>query len=148
MNSAPAKAQNPKQENITNTHKNLSIYYSHPIKTYNTDREKRAIAMLKKRFPNGTIVNPKKYHLSGMKGYLQLEAQCSIFAYHRALNRHITKGVALERLLAFMIGMPIYKIGSKITKENISVISYPEGLLSDHDYTLASEITTSSEGLK
>lgn len=140
MNSAPAKAQNPKQENITTTHKNLSIYYSHPIQTYNTNRELRSIEILQKRFPNHDLVNPKFYRYQNMEGYLQLEAQCSIFAYHRALNRHITKGVALERLLAFMIGIPIYRIGSRITRENIHVISYPEGLLSDHDYAIVNQI--------
>ena len=140
MNSAPIKIQNPQHSDITVSNKKLSIYYSHPIKTYGTDRESRAILLLKQRFPNHAIINPKDYRFQGMQGYLKLEAQCSIFAYHNALNGQITKGVALERLLAFLMGIPIYKIGSQARNENPHVITYPVSLLSDHDYAMAYKI--------
>ena len=140
MNSAPVKIQNPQHSDISVSNKNLSIYYSHPIKTYGTDRESRAISLLKQRFPNHAIINPKDYRFQGMQGYLKLEAQCNIFAYHNALNGHITKGVALERWLAFLMGIPIYKIGSQVRNENPHVITYPVSLLSDHDHAMAYKI--------
>lgn len=140
MNSASAETQNPKQNNIADTHKKLLIYYSHPIKTYGTAKEIRSLKLLEYKFSKFTIINPKDYRFTGMREYLELEAQCSIFAYHNSLNGRITKGVALERLLAFMIGIPIYRIGSRITKESIHVISYSEGILSDHDYAMVNQI--------
>jgi hypothetical protein len=147
MNSAPVRMQKTRQSNITATHKNLSIYYSHPIKTYGTDRESRAILLLKQRFPNHAIINPRAYRFEDMRGYLKLEAQCNVFAYHKALNGRFTKGVALERLLAFIMSMPIYKIGSQVRNENPHVITYPSNLLSDLDYDMAFKITDKSEGL-
>lgn len=140
MNSAPIKIQNPQHSDITVSNKNLSVYYSHPIKTYGTDRESRAILLLKQIFPNHAIVNPRAYRFKGMQGYLKLEAQCNVFAYHKALNGRITKGVALERLLAFIMGMPIYRIGSQVRNENLPIITYPSNLLSDLDYAMAYKI--------
>ena len=140
MNSASAETQNPDRNNITDTHKKLLIYYSHPIKTYGTAKEIRSIELLQNKFYKYSIINPNDYRFPGMQGYLELESQCTIFAYHNSLNGRITKGVALERLLAFMIGIPIYRIGLGITRENIHVISYPEGLLSDHDYAMVNQI--------
>ena len=144
MNSVPAKAQNPKHNSITHRNKSLSIYYSHPIKTYNSKQEKHAIELLLKRFHGYVIVNPKNYQFSGMQDYLKLEAKCSIFAYHNDQNGQITKGIALERLFAFIINKPIYRIDSEIKKENSHMISYPAGLLSKHDYAIAYKI---AEGL-
>ncbi len=132
------------QDNITDVHKNLTIYYSHPIKTYNSEQEKQAIELLKKRFRKFTIVNPKDYQFSGMQNYLELESECSIFAYHNDQNGQITKGIALERLFAFIIEIPIYRIDSEIKKENNHIISYPDSLLSDHDYAIAYKV---AEGL-
>ena len=140
MNSAPAKIQNQKQNNITVMHKNMLIYYSHLIGTYNSIREKLSIELLQKKFPKYIIVNPKDYQFSGMQNYLELESECSIFAYHNDQNRQITKGIALEPLFAFIIGIPIYRIDSEIKQENNHMISYPDSLLSDHDYTLAFKI--------
>ena len=41
MSSASVKKLNPNtQSNITDMHNNLTIYYSHPIKTYNSEQEK------------------------------------------------------------------------------------------------------------
>ena len=141
MSSASVNMLNPNcQNNITGVHKNLTIYYSHPIKTYNSEQEKHAIELLQKRFRKFRIVNPKDYRFSGMQDYLELAAKCSILAYHNDQNGQITKGVALERLFAFMLEIPIYKIGSRITKESIHVISYSEGILSDHDYAIINQI--------
>jgi hypothetical protein len=89
-------------------------------------------------------VNPKDYRFSGMQDYLELEAKCNIFAYHNDQNEQITKGIALERLFAFIIGKPIYRIDSEIKKENNHMISYPDGLLSGHDFAIAYKV---SEGL-
>ena len=145
MSSASVKILNSNtQNNITDMHKNLTIYYSHPIKTYNSEQEKQAIELLQKRFRKFTIVNPKDYRFSGMQDYLELEAKCNIFAYHNDQNGQITKGIALERLFAFIIGKPIYRIDSEIKKENNHMISYPDGLLSDHDYAIAHKV---AEGL-
>lgn len=66
MNSVLPKIQNPKQNNITDTHKNLTIYYSHPIRTYNSEQEKHAIELLQKRFSKYTIMNPKDHSLPDM----------------------------------------------------------------------------------
>ena len=140
MISAPAKIQNQKQNNITVMHKNMLIYYSHPIGTYNSIKEKLFIELLQKKFPKYIIVNPKDYQFSGIQNYLELESECSIFAYHNDQNGQITKGIALERLFAFIIGIPIYRIDSEIKQENNHMISYPDSLLSDHDYTLAFKI--------
>ena len=66
MSSASVKILNPNtQNNITDMHKNLTIYYSHPIKTYNSEQEKQAIELLQKRFRKFTIVNSKDYRFSG-----------------------------------------------------------------------------------
>ena len=147
MNSAPAKIQNPKQNNITGKHKKLTLYYSHPILTYNTTQETQSIELLKERFHSYVVVNPKDYQFSGMLDYLQLEANCYIFVYHNDLNGRITKGVALERLFAFIIGKPIYRIDSEIKKENNHMISYSDDLLSDHDYAMVYKMCDTLEGL-
>ena len=145
MSSTSVKILNPNtQGNITDVHKNLTIYDSHPIKTYNSEQEKQAIELLKKRFRKFTIVNPKDYQFSGMQNYLELESECSIFAYNNDQNGQITKGIALERLFAFIIEIPIYRIDSEIKKENNHIISYPDSLLSDHDYAIAYKV---AEGL-
>ena len=58
MSSASVKILNSNtQNNITDVHKNLAIYYSHPIKTYNSEQEKHAIEILPKRFHGYMIVN-------------------------------------------------------------------------------------------
>ena len=139
MNSVLPKIQNPEQNNITDIHKNLTIYYSHPIRTYNSEREKHAIELLQKRFCKFTIVNPKDHSLPDMQRYLELEARCGIFAYH-GMNETITKGVALEKLFAFIIEMPIYRIDSEIKRENNHMISYPESLISKQDVILLYKI--------
>ena len=144
MNSTTAKIQNQKQNNITVVHKNVLIYYSHPIGTYNSIKEKLSIELLQRKFPKYIIVNPKDYQFSGMQNYLELESECSLFAYHNDWNGQITKGIALERLFAFIIEIPIYRIDSEIKKENNHIISYPDSLLSDHDYAIAYKV---AEGL-
>ena len=58
MSSASVNMLNPNcQNNITGVHKNLTIYYSHPIKTCNSEQEKHAIEILPKRFHGYMIVN-------------------------------------------------------------------------------------------
>lgn len=58
MSSASFKILNPNtQSNITDMHKTLTIYYSHPIKTCNSEQEKHAIEILPKRFHGYMIVN-------------------------------------------------------------------------------------------
>ena len=145
MSSASVKILNSNtQNNITDVHKNLAIYYSHPIKTYNSEQEKHAIELLQKRFRKFRIVNPKDHNLPKMQCYLDLEARCGIFAYHGNVNGTITKGVALEKLFAFIIEMPIYRIDSEIKKENAHMISFSTELISDFDYAIAYKV---AEGL-
>lgn len=56
------------------------------------------------------------------------------------MNNIITKGAALEKLLAFIIEMPIYRIDSEIKKENTHIISFSDDLLSDSDYAMVHKI--------
>lgn len=38
-----------------------TIYYAHPMELYNTAEEQNALKLIRKRFLNSKIINPKEY---------------------------------------------------------------------------------------
>jgi len=45
----------------------MKVYYSHSMKTYGTEVEKKEMAIIKREFPNAEIVNPPSFEGNSRK---------------------------------------------------------------------------------
>lgn len=106
------------------------IYFAHPIITYNTLIENRAIQLIQTHFPNAKIVNPAKHHRirhsSTMAPYKLFVKSCVILIY-TDIAGFITSGVAEEIKTAIEAGLDIYHLDwrqGKLTK-----IDKPKGYI-------------------
>jgi hypothetical protein len=87
----------------------VTIYFAHPINTYNTEYESRAIDIIKDKFPNSNIINPgeqlhqdsfKEYVSSSPKEYMgffrDLVNECSVIVYLPFKDGKVGAGVRYE----------------------------------------------------
>jgi hypothetical protein len=90
------------------------IYYAHPKALYGTDAEKRNLKLIRSVFPEGRILNPRRYQYfpysrSIMSHYRDLVDNCDIVVFSR-LRRRVTAGVGKEVNHALRKGLPVYEI--------------------------------------
>jgi hypothetical protein len=100
------------------------IYLAHPIITYNTMIETKAIKIIERYFPDTKILNPAKHqnisHSPSMAIYKLFVESCDILVY-TDIAGFITSGVAEEIEMALEKGIDIYRLDwreGKLTKVN------------------------------
>jgi hypothetical protein len=92
----------------------MRVFYSHPIKLYGTDAERRAIALIGKRFAGYEIVDPSADE-SARAGereteyYLGLVDSCDCLVFSRHFG-YVTRGVKPEVEHALSKGKPVYEL--------------------------------------
>jgi hypothetical protein len=93
------------------------IYYAHCICIYDTEQEKRDIAIIKRLFPNVEILNPNNpevpehYKRKGMEYFRELiQEKCSILIFRALPNGRIPAGVAKEIEYAKEYNIPVIEL--------------------------------------
>jgi hypothetical protein len=92
----------------------MRVFYSHPIKLYGTDSERRAIALIGKRFPGYEVVDPSADRSARgeereTEYYLGLVDSCDCLVFSRLFG-YVTEGVRPEVEHAISKGMPVYEL--------------------------------------
>lgn len=88
---------------------NPIIYYAHPMGFYGSKLEKKTIELIKKRYPNGTIINPglDEYQGYPMNYYEGLAGNSDLVVSQPYDEKMIGAGVAVEILSAQYSGVPV-----------------------------------------
>ena len=92
----------------------MRVFYSHPMKLYGTDAERREIALIEKRFAGCEIVDPSAHQSTTEPGretefYLGLVDSCDFLVFSR-LYGYVTEGVRPEVDRALSNGKPVYEL--------------------------------------
>jgi hypothetical protein len=92
----------------------MRLYFAHPITIYDTEKERRCIALIKE---NGhSVENPNQRHhhlaykLRGMKHFDEVVESCDGVAFLRFSDGMISAGVAREIQTALRMGLPVFEI--------------------------------------
>ena len=93
------------------------IYYAHPKVFYGTDAEKKNLRLIRSRFPESRILNPRRYQNFAydrriMSHYRDLVDNCDVVVFSR-LRKNITAGVGKEVNHAIRRGLSVYEINHK-----------------------------------
>jgi len=95
----------------------MIIYFAHPIKTYGTPREARAMKLIKERFPDAQIIDPSIYTTDPrkfkFKHFLIRVKKCDLLIFMPFFGHVIGKGIYDELMFA-------KKEGKKILYLNLS----------------------------
>jgi len=90
-----------------------TVYFAHPISTYKTIIERKALEIISKKFPKTKIINPSKYmyieHSAGMRLFKRFVKHSDILVYIDIAG-FITAGVAVEIEEARKKGIEIYRL--------------------------------------
>jgi hypothetical protein len=92
----------------------MRVFYSHPMKLYGTDAERREIALIEKRFVGCEIVDPSALESGAAPGreteyYLSLVDSCEYLVFSRLFG-YITEGVKPEVEHALSNGKGVYEL--------------------------------------
>ncbi len=87
----------------------VTIYFAHPINTYDTKYESLSISSIKDMFPKSTIINPgEEFHINSFKDYVSNDPEeymgyfrdlvntCSVIVYLPFTDGKIGAGVRYE----------------------------------------------------
>lgn len=98
-----------RMKSIMDICEDVTIYFAHPINTYNTEYEEMAIESIKSRFPNSIILNPgEQQYQDGFKDYVNnspkeymgyfrdLVNTCSVVVFLPFRDKKIGAGVRYE----------------------------------------------------
>lgn len=86
----------------------LKIYFAHPISTYDSDIEIKAIQLIKEKFPDAEIINPKNIASHDMLDFYNVINECDIFVA-LVTESGISLGVLSELYYVLKFKpMPIY----------------------------------------
>jgi len=108
----------------------MRVFYSHPMKLYGTDAEKREIALIAKRFIGCEIVDPSAQRSNAEPGretefYLRLVDSCDLLVFSRHFG-YVTEGVRPEVEHALSMGKNVYELrGGRFTKVTGPVANLP-----------------------
>ena len=92
----------------------MRVFYSHPMKTYGTEAERREKALIESRFVGCEVVD-QSAHRAGLEPgretefYLGLLDSCDILVFSRYFG-YITEGVKPEVEHALAKGKPTYEL--------------------------------------
>jgi len=92
----------------------MRVFYSHPMKIYGTEAERREIALIERRFAGCEVVDPSAYQAGLEPGretefYLRLLDSCDCLVFSRYFG-YITEGVKPEIERALAKGIPTYEL--------------------------------------
>lgn len=91
----------------------MRVFYSHPMKLYGTDAERREMALIERRFAGCEIVDPSAQQPDEpgreMEFYLGLVDTCDCLVFSRLFG-FISEGVKPEVEHALSKGKPVYEI--------------------------------------
>ncbi len=120
----PDCLHNHKSTSMPANKKVLKVYYSHPISTYRTEKERISLSLINRKFPDAVVINPDSYESQSMNDYFELLSTCDALAYHENEHSRITKGVMSELWIAEELDKPIYHITThEITSKKIPVLT-------------------------
>ncbi len=94
--------------------KSVRVFYSHPMKLYGSNAEKREIALIQKTFERCELVNPSQHPPgpdagSEVEHYLSLVDTCDTLVFSRHFG-YITEGVKPEVDHALAKRMKVFEI--------------------------------------
>lgn len=117
----------------------VTIYFAHPINTYNTEYEIMSIKSIKDKFPNSIILNPgEQQYQDGFKDYISNDPKeymgyfrdlvntCSVIVYLPFRDMKIGAGVRYEIYHLHQRFNNIYEINPKnfsIRKVNMNHVN-------------------------
>jgi len=92
----------------------MRVFYSHPMKLYGSETEKREISLIQQRFPEYEVVDPGAHQSRAEPGreteyYLRLVDSCDCLVFSRLFG-YITEGVKPEVDHALSKGKPVYEL--------------------------------------
>ncbi len=92
----------------------MRVFYSHPMKLYGSDAERRDIALIEKRFVGYDVVDPSAYQSETEPGreteyYLRILDTCDCLVFSRHFG-NVTQGVKPEVEYALSKGKPVYEL--------------------------------------
>lgn len=103
----------------------MKVYFAHSMKDYGSRIEMTCIKLIRKKWPNAEVVNPKDYTPyfgSDMELYLEIVSGCDFLVFKR-WNGYITAGVGKEIKHAWKLGKKVYEIkGSEIVEREKGTI--------------------------
>ena len=92
------------------------IYFGHPGPTYNTPLEKKAISVIKEKFPGKTIINPnnpaneKKYKEIGFDVFFDLIDTCDFGVFMTAPDGRWGVGIYEEAYYCQQTNKKVYEL--------------------------------------
>jgi hypothetical protein len=123
----------------------VRVFFSHPMKLYGTEAERRQLALIKEHFAGYEVVDPSKEERpgkgrgrgvegeeeevgeGGIKFYLQLVDSCDCLVFSRLFG-NITEGVRPEVEHALAERKPVYELrGARIIAFTGPVSNLPLG---------------------
>ena len=90
------------------------IYFAHSLQVYNTPKEESELKIIKKKFPEATVICPNKDlgELSDFKEYLKIVDNCNMVIASE-VDGYVGKGVLCEVARGFSNGMRVKVIREK-----------------------------------
>jgi len=85
------------------------LYFAHPMQTYDTERERKAIRQIKTTFPSFYIQNPSLHPSRDMNFYLVWVKDCQALIFITDEKGYIGKGVYSEIDAARILAFPVYQ---------------------------------------
>ncbi len=87
----------------------MKVYYAHAICLYDTEREKKELALIREKVKDAEIINPVNYQNHSMDFYLRLVDKCHIVVFSCLLGK-VTAGVGKEVNYALKKGKDVYML--------------------------------------
>jgi hypothetical protein len=92
----------------------MRVFYSHPVRLYGSDAERREIAQIEKRFVGSEVVDPSAHRSSAgaereTEFYLRLVDGCDCLVFSRSFG-YITEGVRKEVDYALSKKKQVYEL--------------------------------------
>ena len=86
------------------------LYFAHPMQTYDTERERKAIRQIKAGYSSYYIQNPSLHPSRDMNFYFAWVKECQALIFMSDENGYIGKGVYSEIDAARMLNLPVYYV--------------------------------------
>ena len=96
------------------------LYFAHPIPTYGTEQETRAVRYLQIDFPNYEIINPEKAPGRNMQFYLGQVAESDRVVFMAFPNDLIGRGTYREVTFAQELGKPVHYLDQNLTLHKLN----------------------------
>lgn len=84
------------------------VYYSHPMKFYDMPIERKALRIIKSKFKNSKIINPKNLPYVKMDDFCNFVKKCDILVAHPLSKNVLSAGVWKEIKKAFKCRIPVF----------------------------------------